>query len=137
MLKNKTSFLIQKIISDTEMILSEKPETEVKNMDYMVQPKIDQNEMYMKVWEKLKEGAMVGIFPEGGSHDRPDILPLKAGICIMALGGKKKYALDPAILACGINYYRPHKFRSKVILEYGKKFNIKDEIYELFVTDKR
>jgi len=64
-LKNKTSFLIQKIISDTEMILSEKPETEVENMDYMVQPKIDQNEMYMKVWEKLKEGAMVGIFPEG------------------------------------------------------------------------
>ena len=47
------------------MTVSESPETEVEDMDYMIQPKIDQNIMYMNVWEKLKEGAMVGIFPEG------------------------------------------------------------------------
>ena len=36
----------------------------------------------------MNEGKVVGIFPEGGSHDRPDLLPIKAGISIMALGIK-------------------------------------------------
>jgi hypothetical protein len=60
-----------------------------------------------------------------GSHDRPELLPIKAGICIMALGNniilgaKEKYDIMPKIIAVGLNYYRPHRFRSKVVLEYG------------------
>lgn len=27
----------------------------------------------------------IGIFPEGGSHDRSELLPLKAGVALMAL----------------------------------------------------
>lgn len=27
----------------------------------------------------------MGIFPEGGSHDRTDLLPLKAGVAVIAL----------------------------------------------------
>ncbi len=42
--------------------------------------------MYEAVFDKLGQGGIVGIFPEGGSHDRPDLLPIKAGISIMALG---------------------------------------------------
>ncbi len=42
--------------------------------------------MYEAVFQKLGQGGIVGIFPEGGSHDRPDLLPIKAGISIMALG---------------------------------------------------
>ncbi len=42
--------------------------------------------MYQQVWSGLNEGKCIGIFPEGGSHDQMDLLPLKAGICIMALG---------------------------------------------------
>lgn len=67
----------------------------------------------------MKLGGVIGIFPEGGSHDRPELLPIKAGICIMALGAKEKYDIMPKIIAVGLNYYRPHRFRSKVVLEYG------------------
>lgn len=42
--------------------------------------------MFASVWNQLSEGVCIGIFPEGGSHDRPDLLPLKAGVAIMALG---------------------------------------------------
>lgn len=47
--------------------------------------------MYDKVWEALNNEDCIGIFPEGGSHDRTDLLPLKAGVCIMALGMMAKY----------------------------------------------
>lgn len=42
--------------------------------------------MYSSVYKKLSEGGCIGIFPEGGSHDRTDFLPLKHGLAIMALG---------------------------------------------------
>jgi glycerol-3-phosphate O-acyltransferase/dihydroxyacetone phosphate acyltransferase len=47
--------------------------------------------MFASVWEALKNKDCIGIFPEGGSHDRHELLPLKAGICIMALGAMQKY----------------------------------------------
>jgi glycerol-3-phosphate O-acyltransferase/dihydroxyacetone phosphate acyltransferase len=33
--------------------------------------------VYSKVWDRLAEGGAIGIFPEGGSHDNPHLLPLK------------------------------------------------------------
>jgi glycerol-3-phosphate O-acyltransferase/dihydroxyacetone phosphate acyltransferase len=42
--------------------------------------------MFESVFKALNNGDCVGIFPEGGSHDRLELLPLKAGMCIMALG---------------------------------------------------
>ena len=43
-------------------------------------PKIDQTMVYDAVFERLESGGCVGIFPEGGSHDRTELLPLK-GTC--------------------------------------------------------
>jgi len=41
------------------------------------------------------------------------MLPIKAGVSIMALGAM---ARDPkcqiSIIACGLKYFKPHKFRS-------------------------
>lgn len=45
--------------------------------EFLVAPKLNQKEVYDKVHAVLHEGGSVGIFPEGGSHDRPDLLPLK------------------------------------------------------------
>ena len=55
-------------------------------------PKVDQTEVYDAVFDRLSSGGAVGIFPEGGSHDRTELLPLKAGVAIMALGA---LAADP------------------------------------------
>lgn len=40
-------------------------------------PKVDQTQVYDAVFERLRTGGCVGIFPEGGSHDRTELLPLK------------------------------------------------------------
>jgi len=42
--------------------------------------------MYEQVWSALNNNEAIVVFPEGSSHDRPDLLPLKAGVCIMAMG---------------------------------------------------
>lgn len=44
---------------------------------YKTAPKVDQTEVYNAVFDRLSVGGCIGIFPEGGSHDRPELLPLK------------------------------------------------------------
>lgn len=45
--------------------------------NFKIAPKVDQSRVYEKVFERIEEGGCIGIYPEGGSHDRPDLLPLK------------------------------------------------------------
>jgi len=82
-------FLIARIISDTEMIVKSNEDftwESEKRLTYKIAPKIDQSHVFKSVWDELKAGKCIGIFPEGGSHDRTDLLPLKVGVAIMALG---------------------------------------------------
>lgn len=44
---------------------------------YKLAPKVDQSLVYDAVFDRLSTGGCVGIFPEGGSHDRTELLPLK------------------------------------------------------------
>ena len=44
---------------------------------FKMAPKVDQSRVYEAVFEHLNEQGCVGIFPEGGSHDRTELLPLK------------------------------------------------------------
>ena len=84
---------IVKIRSDTELEVKADEKTEVRtglNADFKLVPKLDQAELYNNVWSALNDDQCIGIFPEGGSHDRTDLIPLKAGVCIMALGAMAK-----------------------------------------------
>lgn len=51
--------------------------TQYQGTKYKIAPKIDQTKVYDAVFHRLNDGGCVGIFPEGGSHDRTEILPLK------------------------------------------------------------
>jgi glycerol-3-phosphate O-acyltransferase / dihydroxyacetone phosphate acyltransferase len=53
------------------------PNGEFNGTPFKVAPKVDQTKVYDAVFEKLNDGGCVGIFPEGGSHDRTELLPLK------------------------------------------------------------
>ena len=51
--------------------------SEFKGSRFKVAPHVDQTAVYHAIFSRLAAGGCVGIFPEGGSHDRPDLLPLK------------------------------------------------------------
>lgn len=103
---------------------------------FKIAPHIDNHVVFENVFNHLNDGNILGIFPEGGSHDRPDLLPLKPGVAIMALGaiaqqmeeceendnnGKEQKEIQPiSVVPVGLNYFHPNKFRSRVVIEFGK-----------------
>lgn len=111
---NRQLLLVDRVVSDTELVLKEPPQSAVDHaIKYKIVPKVDQSDVYDKVYDRLHENGCVGIFPEGGSHDRTTLLPLKAGFCIMALGAIAKHpGMKLKIVPTGLNYFRAHRFRS-------------------------
>lgn len=105
---------------------------------YKTAPKVDQTQVYDAVFDRLSGGGAVGIFPEGGSHDRTELLPLKAGVAIMALGS---LAANPdsglQIVPCGMNYFHAHKFRSRAVIEFGNPIEVPKELVELYKSGDR
>lgn len=105
---------------------------------FSVAPHVDQSKVYEAVFQRLKEGGCIGIFPEGGSHDRTELLPLKAGVAIMALGA---LAENPdcgvKIIPVGMNYFHPHKFRSRCVIEFGKPITVDPELVEQYKNGER
>ncbi|KAF8212268.1 glycerol-3-phosphate O-acyltransferase [Mycena galopus ATCC 62051] len=94
---------------------------------------IDQQEMYTNVYNSLNQGGSIGIFPEGGSHDRTDLLPLKAGVAIMALGAMANNPeLKVKIAPVGLSYFHAHRFRSRAVVEFGKAIDVPPELVEMF-----
>lgn len=109
-----------------------------KDYGFKVIPKLDQTHVYESVISRLINGSSLAIFPEGGSHDRSELLPIKAGVSIMALGAM---ARDPnckiSIIACGLKYFKPHKFRSQVIVEFSTPYRIPQDLVERYKKNKR
>jgi glycerol-3-phosphate O-acyltransferase / dihydroxyacetone phosphate acyltransferase len=86
--------------------------------------KIDQKQVYEKVLDKLASGGSVGIFPEGGSHDRTDLLPLKVGVALIAYSALDKDGLNVPIIPVGLNYFQRNRFRGRAVVEYGRPMQI-------------
>jgi glycerol-3-phosphate O-acyltransferase/dihydroxyacetone phosphate acyltransferase len=87
---------------------------------FEISESIDQKIVYEKVLSKLASGGTIGIFPEGGSHDRTDLLPLKVGVALIAYSALEKDGLSVPIVPVGLNYFRGHRFRGRVTVEFGK-----------------
>jgi glycerol-3-phosphate O-acyltransferase / dihydroxyacetone phosphate acyltransferase len=109
-----------------------------KGTKFKVAPHVDQSKVYDTVFQDLIAGGCIGMFPEGGSHDRPDLLPLKAGVAIMALGA---LAADPdcglKIIPCGMNYFHAHKFRSRAVIEFGHPIEVHPDQIEAYKAGDR
>lgn len=140
--KSQGNVEIAQIVSDEEIIIRKEFKSKAakilsKPTPFKLADKIDQHEVYERVYAHLRHGQCLGIFPEGGSHDRTDLLPLKAGVAIMALGAMahnndnlndgEEYC-DVQIVPCGMNYFHAHKFRSRAVIEFGHPITIPKEL---------
>ena len=114
------------------------PKPGYEGTKYKLAPHTDQTKVYEAVFDRLRNGGCVGIFPEGGSHDRTELLPLKAGVAIMALGA---LAESPncglKIVPVGMNYFHAHKFRSRAVVEFGAPFEIPPHLVEQYRNNQR
>lgn len=113
-------------------------QTGFPNCSFKVAPFVDQTKVYNAVFEELEDGGCIGIFPEGGSHDRPDLLPLKAGVAIMALGAEANYpGCGVKIIPIGMNYFHAHKFRSRAVIEFGHPIEVHPDQVEAYKAGDR
>ncbi|KAH9946190.1 glycerol-3-phosphate O-acyltransferase [Epithele typhae] len=104
-----------------------------QGLTYKRLPFVDQAEMYQYVYQCLTEGGAIAIFPEGGSHDRTDLLPLKAGVSMMALGAMANNPdLKVKIVPVGLSYFHAHRFRSRAVIEFGAPLDVPPEFVEMF-----
>jgi len=131
-----TELAVKAVVSDTECKVGTCLEN-LEGVSYKVMPRVDQTAVYAEVHNALKDGDCIGIFPEGGSHDRASLLDLKPGVAIMALGAMQAGAGAVQIVPCGLNYFEPHRFRSHVIVEFGDPFEVPSALVKQYETDKR
>lgn len=111
---------------------------EDRGCSFKVAPFVDQTKVYNAVFQELDAGGCIGIFPEGGSHDRPDLLPLKAGVAIMALGAEANHpGCGVKIIPIGMNYFHAHKFRSRAVIEFGHPIEVHPDQVEAYKAGDR
>lgn len=137
----KEEFIVSRIVNDNELVVSPASDIDFgvsydleKPCSYFILPKLDQKKVFASVANILKSDEVIGVFPEGGSHDQTKLLPLKAGACVFVWSAHAELNKDPAMICTGINYYDASKFRSKVIVNISKP--IKYEIDPNRFTDR-
>mmetsp|Transcript_5886 Transcript_5886/g.9566 ORF Transcript_5886/g.9566 Transcript_5886/m.9566 type:complete len:798 (-) Transcript_5886:323-2716(-) len=140
--KSVDGYMIKSVVSDTELIIlnakdHDDDEGEGEWLEYDILPYVDQSGMFDFVHAALAKGNCLGIFPEGGSHDNTHLLPLKAGIAAIAFGTMDKYSINVPIVPVGLNYYRGHRFRGRVVVEFGAPKAIDKDMYSTFKNNKR
>lgn len=84
-LSKSLSFVITEVVSDTELRLKTELTPEAiehisNSTAFKIIPHVDQGVLYEKVHERLNQNESIVIFPEGGSHDRSEMLPLKGKV---------------------------------------------------------
>ena len=104
---------------------------------FRVLPKFDQSTVFKAVEEALGEGGCVAMFPEGGSHDKSDLLPFKAGIALMCFGTIEKTGQVPVIIPSGLKYFKRHEFRSRAIIEFGRGYRPTNKMVNLYKSGEK
>lgn len=90
------------------------------------------------VFAALARGELVCLFPEGKSHDAPELAELKTGAARMALGAEARHghALGVRIVPVGLVYRSKRRFRSRVAVWTGAPLAV-DDLAALHGTDER
>lgn len=82
---NKTlKVQVEEVLSDSRVRLATPvPEADASflrkdgGVKYKIVPHVNQHDLFDKVHDSLGQSRSIVIFPEGGSHDRLELLPLK------------------------------------------------------------
>mmetsp|Transcript_23155 Transcript_23155/g.36085 ORF Transcript_23155/g.36085 Transcript_23155/m.36085 type:complete len:587 (-) Transcript_23155:56-1816(-) len=128
--------VVKSVESDTLAVVN-KMISVPEPQNFKSMPHLDQNEVFTTVYDTLRDQNCIAIFPEGGSHDRTTLLPLKAGVAIMALGALERDNVNTTIIPCGLTYFSGHRFRSRVMLEFGPPLVVTPDMLEKYRADKR
>lgn len=77
-------------------------------------------------FELLRRGRCIAIFPEGISHDEPQLQKMKTGAARIALGAvsEPSPSAKVKIVPVGLVYTSKTSFRSEALIRYGEAFDV-------------
>lgn len=87
--------------------------------------------------EKLRQKKTILMFSEGLCVQERRLRKLKKGTARIAFASEEStgWKLGLKIIPLGINYNAPHKFRSDMVLNYGKPVDV-SQFKEMYIKDK-
>ena len=80
--------------------------------------RVDNAAAFDALLDVLRRGEAFGIFPEGISHTRPELAPLKTGAARIALLAAAQ-GVPVQIVPVGLHYRRRERMRSRVLVQFG------------------
>lgn len=120
-----------KLLTSLNMIpINRKGEGIIKGVDNM--------DSLSACYNVLSEGKTLVIFPEGTSYKERVLRELKTGTARIALESERlnNGKLDLQVVAVGINYSQPERFRSNIYIDIDEPRTVMDH-YELYLADKK
>jgi glycerol-3-phosphate O-acyltransferase/dihydroxyacetone phosphate acyltransferase len=97
---------------------------------------LDNNAAFAALTEALANGSAFGIFPEGVSYTASELQPMKTGAARIALSSLAE-GVPVVIVPCGLSYRRKQRFRSRVLVQYGRALALGDDWKERYAADSR
>ncbi|PKR80234.1 hypothetical protein CW751_11275 [Brumimicrobium salinarum] len=99
---------------------------------------VDNDDSLSACYDLLSDGKTLVIFPEGTSYKEKVLRELKTGTARIALESEKRNdgQLDVQVVAVGINYSQPERFRSNIYIDIDAPKRVMNH-YNLYLTDPR
>ena len=104
---------------------------------YKVGPVMDHTQMFSQLFDALRENSLVGIFPEGFSHDQCHLIDLKPGVALACLGAAEQGITNLKVIACGVKYSHPNLWRSRLTVEYSTPMEVDTNLVSEFKSNKK
>lgn len=89
--------------------------------------RVDNDAAFQALTRILEEGDAFAIFPEGISHTRPELAPLKTGAARIVLSAGQS-GVPVQIVPCGLSYRQRDRMRSRVLVQYGHPIAIDESM---------
>src|SRR5258706_15659913 len=87
------------------------------------------------MFEILAGRGAIGIFPEGLSHDASQLARLKTGAARLAFTAAARQGRTVHLAPCGLTFFHPKRFRSRVLVQYGPTIAVGPERLAAFQAD--
>ncbi len=95
----------------------------IKRRQDQAQGELKNESAFEALYQLLRRGGAMGIFPEGISHNQAHLAELKTGAARIALEMKRQ-GVEIKLIPCGLTYLTRDRFRSSVLIQFGEPISI-------------
>jgi 1-acyl-sn-glycerol-3-phosphate acyltransferase len=82
------------------------------------------NEIFRLCYERMKNNAIIGIFPEGTHRGKKQLVPLKKGLARLVIGAYESGVRDLCILPVGLDYESFYEPQKNLLVKIGEPIEL-------------